>query len=237
MANSYFEFKQFRIDQERSAMKVTTDSVILGAWIRCESATTILDIGTGTGLLALMLAQKSSAMIDGVEIDEGACRDAELNFKKSIWNERLTIIVADFHEYALSYPGQYDVLVSNPPYFENSLKAQSIQKTIARHTDSLPFDKLLAGVHKLMAKEGAFYVILPFEAKHTFIEEAQRQNLYYSAGLVIRPTIMKPANRIGMKFEKNDKTPVEETLVIRDENLGYSEAYRLFTSDYYLSIR
>src|SRR5664280_2075596 len=120
--NKWFEFKQFRVEQSKAAMKVGTDGVILGAWTSVDNASRILDVGTGTGLIALMLAQRSNAAIDAVEIDDDAYCEAKFNFEQSPWKERLKIFHSDFNAFSKEYGHQYDLIVSNPPFFIDSLK-------------------------------------------------------------------------------------------------------------------
>ena len=129
MPNDYFKFKQFTIHQDKCAMKVGTDGVLLGAWAECANAKGILDIGTGTGLIALMIAQRSNAKIDAVEIDETASKQAKENIKKSLWNDRIEILNISFQDFSKSTNEKYDLIVSNPPYFQNSLYAPDEKRT------------------------------------------------------------------------------------------------------------
>ena len=148
--NKWFEFKQFRIEQQKTAMKVGTDGVILGAWVPVDEASAILDVGTGTGLIALMLAQRCNARIDALEIDHRACEEAEFNFKQSPWKERLKIIHSDFNAFSIEMKQCYDLIVCNPPYFANSLRTYDPQLSRARHNITLTFIQLLKGSVSLL---------------------------------------------------------------------------------------
>ena len=162
MRNQFFKFKQFSVNQDNCAMKVGTDGVLLGAWCDVESAKMVLDIGTGTGLIALMIAQRTDcALIDAVEIDKSAYVQASGNFKDSRWCGRIGVFNLDFKQYVDECNTKYDLIVSNPPYFENSLKSSNLERTMARHTDSLSFDELLHGASMLLSESGIISLIVP----------------------------------------------------------------------------
>lgn len=234
MSNNYFEFKQFRIEQHRSAMKVSTDSVLLGAWVNCDGADTILDIGTGTGLLSLMLAQRTVARIDAIDIEEGAIEDARANARRSPWREKISISKADFRTFAHSHPAHYDLLISNPPYFEHSLKTSCEKKNMARHTDTLTYEELLRGAQEALTERGKLSVILPWEKKAIIIDLAGKEGLYYQKGTNIKPTPHKNFNRVMMQFgREHRRCATEDTLQIRDEKGLYTFEYRELTKDYY----
>jgi tRNA1Val (adenine37-N6)-methyltransferase len=170
MPNTYFQFKQFTIHQDRSAMKVSTDACIFGAWIAgiCASfpsSATALDIGSGTGLLSLMVAQKFSGVITAVEVDPSAASQASENFLASPWASRLTLVAADVR----AFTGSYDVVFSNPPFFEHDLRGPSAERNQARHDDTLGFTSLLASVRRLLAPSGVFGVLIPYHRLEEFI--------------------------------------------------------------------
>jgi len=142
---SGFEFKQFKVEQHKAAMKVGTDGVLLGAWSPVNEARRILDVGAGTGLIALMMAQRSEAIIDAVEISKSAYEEAKSNFEHSPWRDRLTVFHSDFHLFADRSCAPYDLIVSNPPYFVNSLNTRNADLSIARHNDRLSFNQLISG--------------------------------------------------------------------------------------------
>ncbi len=235
MPNNYFQFKQFTIYQDLAAMKVGTDGVLLGAWANLNNATKILDVGTGTGLIALMLAQRNSiAQIDAIEIDKHAYKQALINFTKSPWNDRVNGILSDFQTY--KNPTKYDLIVSNPPYFNNALKNDCSKKSTARHTDSLSYDELIHCAAQLLTDNGLFCVILPANERISFENMAKDNNLFLNKLLNVKPTPNKPFKRVLMEFSFINKKLIEETLII--EEFGrhqYSDAYKQLTKDFYLA--
>lgn len=236
MANSYFKFKQFTINQEISAMKVGTDGVLLGAWADCNRAKTILDIGTGTGLIALMLAQRCNALINAVEIDANAATEALSNFSNSKWNHRLNIFNDPFQTFALNHTSQYDLIVSNPPYFTQSQKAKNAQRTMARHNDKLSVAELFTGAHKLLSNQGLLCFIIPTDNYEEYISQALKNNLFCSKKLWIKPTPTIQEKRVLLEFSRIKSECEEQTLVI--EQYGrhkYSEEYKHLTKDFYLA--
>lgn len=233
MSNSYFEFKQFSVDQRNSAMKVNTDSVLLGAWADIGGSLKILDVGTGTGLLALMVAQRSEASIVGIDIDAGACGDARENFSRSPWAERLSVINEDFATYSQGNPIEFDAIISNPPYFNDSLKSSDALKTQARHTDTLPHSTLLRGARELLSDNGKFFVVLPFDNHRTFVSQALLHGLHYTSGLHCKPLPDKKANRILMRFDRTWDPARESELTIRAGGNVYTREYLSLTRDFY----
>ncbi|MBC5775219.1 methyltransferase [Pontibacter sp. KCTC 32443] len=178
MANSYFQFKQFRVEQGNCAMKVCTDSCLFGAMVDVRQAKRILDIGTGTGLLSLMVAQRSEASIDAVEINTEAATQAAENFALSPWQDRLQLHPVSLQEFAKYNQQYYDVILSNPPFFLASLKSGNAAKDSAKHTGDLFFEDILAFAQKHLTPEGKLYILLPPpEARH-FAELATDHQLY-----------------------------------------------------------
>ncbi len=237
MANNYFKFKKFTVQQELAAMKVGTDGVLLGAWANVELTERILDVGTGTGLIALMMAQRNStAMIDAIEIDEQAYLQAGINFSNSLWKTRLNVKHADFQSYVKIQEKKYDLIVSNPPYFSNAVKNDCDKKRTARHTDSLSFDELIEGAVSLLSKEGRFSVVLPAEVEGSFIQLASGSSLKLNKLCRVKPTPAKPPKRVLMEFSFMEKELKTEDLIV--EEFGrhqYSEKYKLLTKDFYLA--
>ena len=178
MSIPYFQFKQFTVWHDKCAMKVGTDGVLLGAWTSVESAHRILDIGTGTGLVALMLAQRSlpDANIVALEIDEAAVGQARENVIRSPWKERVEVVQADFRKYRSS--DKFDVIVSNPPYFVDSLECPDRQRTAARHNNSLSYEDLLEGVSGLLTENGFFTVVIPADVAERVKKIASIKKLY-----------------------------------------------------------
>lgn len=236
MANSWFKFKQFTIEQGQSAMKVGTDGVLLGAWAKIEDKKRILDIGTGTGLIALMLAQRSSnAQIDAVEIDKLASEQAKYNFENSKWNNRLEIFNLSIQDFVKYSSAKYDYIISNPPYFEHSYAAKTVQRQMARETVSLSFQELIDSVQKLLKKEGRFAVILPYTAISNFITLVSEINLHLKYRTNIYPTLNSDIKRVLLEFSFKEIEVLEDSLVIEPTTRHeYSKEYKKLTKDFYL---
>jgi tRNA1Val (adenine37-N6)-methyltransferase len=231
MSTGFFRFKQFVVHQEHCAMKVGTDGVLLGATTPVTDAASILDIGTGTGLVALMLAQRSSAHITGIEIDEAAACQAEENVQASPWRERVDIICGDVRKVALAK--QFDVIVSNPPFFDD-LHCPEVKRNVARHTMSLSYEELLLSVDRLLTSEGLFSVIVPASEASQMIEKALFHHLYLSHRLSIQTLLTKPVKRVILRFGRTLSQVMDESLVIEDSPGKYSEAFVALLHDYYL---
>lgn len=230
-----FQFKQFTVYQEHCAMKVGTDSVLLGAWTDCTNAQRILDIGTGTGLLALMLAQRCSAHIVGIDIDQSAVTQAKENIAKSAWENRITIFHSSFQDFCTTEKNSYDCIISNPPYFENALKSPLEKRTIARHTDKLKLTEILEGSKKLLSKQGSLNLVLPYKEGLLLIEEAKECGFYCQKKTTIFPRENSTAKRILLSFKLESCLCEESDLTIEtDKRHHYTEAYKELTKDYYL---
>ncbi len=234
MPGDSFIFKEFEIKQGSCAMKVGTDAVLLGAWCNLPRTGNILDIGTGTGIIAMMAAQRSNALLDAIEIDEGACGEALENCQKSKWADRITIFPVSLQKFVLSATKKYDVIVSNPPYFSNSLPAASEPRTIARHTCNLSFLELADGVVSLLKKDGLFATILPSKEAADFTAIAKRTGLFPCRLSFVKTTSLKPVKRILMEFGFHKINPVEETIIIENEDHNYSNEYKKLTGSFYL---
>ncbi len=236
MPNDYFSFKKFTIYQDKCAMKVGTDGVLLGAWTDVSKAKRILDVGTGTGLIAIMLAQRTDALIDAVETDENAYKQACSNSDNCPWGRRIQIHHTSFQEYTMKTNYSYDLIVSNPPYFINSLKNPGKSKETARHTTTLDYSDLLQNSSKLLSDGGILSVILPYEESKLFIIKAQEYGLLCNKKLKIIPHSGKPVKRMMMQFSKTSEPIHESTLIIEQEKRHqYSKEYINLTKEYYLS--
>lgn len=230
-----FQFKQFNITQERTAMKVGTDGVLLGAWANCAQASTILDIGTGTGLVALMLAQRSNAQITAVEIDSEACIDARENFVQSKWSNRIELQNTTIQAFADSCTTQFDLIVCNPPFFSNSLKAPNQNRNLARHDDGLPTCMLFTCADKLLSSNGLLAVVIPHDKLNNYIAEAMKNNLSAQRIMHIKPTPTANYKRALVEFSRNNVAPTETEMVIEDKGRhGYSDIYINLTRNFYL---
>jgi tRNA1Val (adenine37-N6)-methyltransferase len=235
MANNYFNFKQFAVYQDKCAFKVGTDGVLLGAYADVAGVRQILDIGTGSGLIALMLAQRSEAEIAAIEPDDDSFEQACSNFKNSLWNSRIKAEKADLQSFN---PGNitFDLIVSNPPFFSGSLKNPDPGKAAARHNDNLMPDELLKGVARLMAEGGRLQVIMPYVEGNIFIAEAREYGLYCNDILKIKPLAASEIRRLILTFSKKKLKATEKFLVIEHgERHDFTEDYKKLTRDFYLN--
>jgi tRNA1Val (adenine37-N6)-methyltransferase len=236
MAHQEFVFKQFKIIQDKCAMKVGTDAVLLGSWVNTSNANSILDIGTGTGIIALMLAQRSNAEIDAIDIDSNAAIQASENVYACKWKEHIHVHHISLQQYALQTDKKFDLIVSNPPFFIDSSKALEESRSNARHTDQLPYDDLLKGVLKLLNPTGKFYVILPTKESEQFRDLAEENKLFLTKLTRVITRTDKPEKRWLMRFEFTRKSFSEDSITIEeDERHSYTEAYKDLTKDYYLA--
>jgi tRNA1Val (adenine37-N6)-methyltransferase len=233
--NNWFEFKQFRIEQKDTAMKVGTDGVLLGAWTDTADSSRILDVGTGTGLIALMLAQRSMALIDAIEIDQFAAREASLNFNGSLWKDRLRIYSRDFKDFGDQNPVRYDLIVSNPPFFINSLKTPDLSTAIARHDISLSYEQLIARSVLLLQTHGRLCVIIPSENLDIFRETARLNGFYLKRRTDVITILGKAPRRVLLEFSLIPTLPLIDQLVLRNTNTDFSEEFIKLTSPYYLN--
>ncbi|MCK0136436.1 methyltransferase [Arenibacter sp. S6351L] len=233
-----FLFKQFQIHQDRCAMKIGTDGVLLGAWISLEhQPPSILDIGAGTGVVALMLAQRSDAeTIDGIEIDEDAYEQCVENFEASDWADRLFCYHASLDEFVAEIDDKYDLIVSNPPFYAEIVPSGNESRDIARQSQSLPFEDLLSGVAKLLAKNGTFSTIIPFKEEERFLDLAAAINLYPKRLMRIKGNPNSEIKRSLLELNIG-KTSVEiENLTIELARHQYTKEYIGLTKDFYLKM-
>jgi tRNA1Val (adenine37-N6)-methyltransferase len=234
MSNDFFKFKQFTVKQDKTAMKVGVDSVLLGSWVSVNGLeTNVLDIGAGNGLLALMMAQKiPAAKIVACEIDEIACEQASENISSSAWSERITVVNTDIRTFTHD-PKSFDLIICNPPYFEKSLKSHDRRRNFARHNDCLPLTDLTDRVHRLLHDNGRFVLIVPENQAGTLIELAGEKKLFPARRLNIKSTATKPVSRVILELSYILQPP-EETLLIINAGNGYSNDYKTMTKDFYL---
>lgn len=235
MANSFFEFKKFVINQDKSAFKVGTDSVLLGSCADLTGARSILDIGTGTGLIALMAAQRSEADIVALEPDHDSFLQASENVNGSPWSDRIMVVNETFRNFRAEENNKFDVIITNPPFFRDSLKNPDAAKSAARHTDSLLPEEILGGTIMNLKDRGSLQLILPYVEGNIFIAEAQTFGLYCTRIIKIKPTPSGGIIRLILKFERVKRQLSEKFLTIETGiRHRYTEEYREITKDFYL---
>lgn len=236
--NKPFNFKRFSINQDKCAMKIGTDGVLLGAWANIEhNPNSVLDIGAGTGVISLMLAQRSSSeIIDAIEIDENAYEQCVENFEDSPWSDRLFCYHASLQEFSEEVEDKYDLIVSNPPFYSGKYKTNNSQRDLARFSDAMPFEHLIKSISKLLSKEGRFSVIIPFKEEVDFIALASKVNLFPNKILRIKgnPTTEIKRSLLEFTFRENDIKTNE--LIIETERHQYTQDYINLTKDFYLKM-
>ncbi|NDW12710.1 methyltransferase domain-containing protein [Bacteroides sp. 214] len=232
MANSYFRFQQFTIWQDKCAMKVGTDGVLLGAWAPVTSACRVLDIGTGTGLVALMLAQRSEARITAIEIDGEAAEQARENVAQSPWQARIEVLHGDFLCYEPAE--KFDLIVSNPPYFVDSLHSPDAQRTNARHNNTLTYDTLLQHAAALLHPLGSIALILPTDVLSVVKDVAEKYHLFVNRQLNIITAPGKLSKRVLVSFTAESQPLKEDELLIEKSRHVYSEEFAKLVEEFYL---
>jgi len=230
-----FHFRQFSLNHHRSTMKTGTDAILLGSWCNVENVNNALDIGSGSGIISLFVAARSQAKVTAVEIDTASVEESRANFDASPFAERMQVIntnVNDFHT------GQeFDLIVSNPPFFTNDLHSPDRRKNNARHTEALSFDDLCSVASRLLTEDGKFCVVLPYSQKTVFVRAARENNLFTQKEMLIFPRRGAEPNRINIEFgKKNTEEINKELFVIREENNNFTDQYREWLGKYYLSI-
>ncbi|MCK6617759.1 MAG: methyltransferase [Cyclobacteriaceae bacterium] len=233
--NDYFQFRQFRVGHRRSSMKVGTDAVLLGAWADVTQVHTILDAGTGTGILALMLAQRTAgqAKIDAVEIDHEAATDANENFSASPWADAIELFHTPLQQF--SPKQKYDLIISNPPYFVNSLKPPDVSRKNARHTEAMKFNDLIAFAIKYLQKStGRLAIILPSAEATLFTQLATGNGLFLNRECNFKTRKHKPLERKLMEFAFTNTGLQTEALCLYEQNDDWSAAYKELTAPFYL---
>jgi len=236
LSNSVFHFKQFVVRQELSAMKVGTDSVMLGAWADVDGCHEILDIGTGTGVIALMLAQRNElSIIHGVEIDEAAVEEAEFNFTQSPFSDRMRSFKYPIQRFAEDTVQRYDLIVCNPPFFTGGILSAQQDRAAVRHTIKLPHDELLIAVRTLLKPAGKFSLVLPYLEGLRFKEIAQMSGLYCNKVTGVKPSPLEAVERMLMQFSRKPKEYQYNEISIRNVDLNnYTTEYKTLTSEFYL---
>lgn len=236
---SKFQFKQFSIEQDRCAMKIGTDGVLLGAWAPLENNPfSILDIGAGTGVIALMLAQRSNAeQIDALEIDEEAYEQSVDNFENSPWSDRLFCFHAGLDEFMEEPEDEYDLIVSNPPFYTDDFKSATEQRDLARFADAMPFEDLIEAADLLLSENGIFAAIIPFKEEENFLALAAAFELYPVKITRVKGTPTTEIKRSLLAFSRIEKIdfPTDE-LIIETARHIYTPEYIELTKDFYLKM-
>ena len=227
---------RFTVQQDRTPMKVGTDGVLLGAWCGVEGVSRALDVGTGTGLIALMIAQRCGAMIDAIEIENDAYEQARENISVSPWSERIIAHRSSFQEFALIANAPYDLIVSNPPYFMKSMLPGSKGRTLARHSDSLPLEELFPRAAEILSPEGRIAIIIPYDSAGHAIETAGQSGLRLSRRRDVRPLPDRDFFRSLIEFSTAPGQYIDEKpLIIGCDYRGdYTADYRDLTDEFYL---
>ncbi|MFK7810807.1 MAG: tRNA1(Val) (adenine(37)-N6)-methyltransferase, partial [Saprospiraceae bacterium] len=228
-----FYFKEFVLQQKADVMKVGTDGILLGAWVDTTDAKHILDIGTGTGMIAVMCAQKNKkAKVDAVDIEEAAYKLASLNTKACEWSERLGVFHGSIQEFSKVRDIKYDLIVSNPPFFTGGTFSQNSDRNHMRHTIKLPNGELLQAVRRLLIRDGRFCVILPYLEGLRFKEQAEQYGFFCTRKTAVRPTPNKEIERLLLEFRFIDNPTQEEELIVENNNM-YTDAFVCLTKAFY----
>lgn len=232
-----FQFKEFAVRQDKTAMKIGTDAVLLGAWTRINKPiNSILDIGAGTGVIALQMAQLyDTEIIDAIEIEPNAYEQCVANFENSPWSDRLFCYHSSFQEFAQEIADTYDLIISNPPFYTANFLSDNQKRNQARQTNSLSFDDLLIGVNKLLSDEGFFSLILPFSEERTFLEKAQKKNLFPLKITRVKGNNTAKIKRSLILFSKIKNGKIEETgLILELKRHQYTPEYQKLVAEFYL---
>jgi tRNA1Val (adenine37-N6)-methyltransferase len=232
-----FRFKQFSVQDDSSTLRVGTDAVLLGSWVQPGPAESILEIGTGCGVIALMMAQRTHGRIDAIDIDAVSIEQARENFLASPWPDNLNAVCSSLQDFAEASGRKYDLIVTNPPFFTGSLKPPDARKTTARHTTRLSPEELLKGVRHFLSDAGVFFVILPVTEGFKFIAAAEPEGLFLQRQMNVSPKAGKPVNRLICMFSRRHSgMPVSEELIIRNAEGTFTKEYIAFTREYYFSL-
>jgi tRNA1Val (adenine37-N6)-methyltransferase len=233
-----FQFKEFSIDQDRCAMKIGTDGVLLGAWTSVQDAYSILDIGAGTGILALMLAQRSDAeQIDALEIDEDAYEQCVENFENSSWADRLFCYHAALDEFVEEMEDEkYDLIISNPPFYTEDYKSGDTARNMARFAEALPFEELIKFASELLSDEGSFAVIIPYSEEEYFLKLSEQVNLFPNRITRVRGTESTPLKRSLLQLSFTEKPFSSNELILEESRHQYTKDYQKMVAPFYLKL-
>ena len=233
-----FSFKQFFVNQDRCAMKIGTDGVLLGAWTSLiNNPNAILDIGAGTGVLSLMLAQRSNAaQIDAIEIDENAYEQCVENFEASPWGDKLFCFHAGLDEFVDEPEGEYDLIISNPPFYTDDYKSDNTSRDLARFEDALPFEELIEAAALLLSDNGIFSVIIPYKEEERFVAMCKELDLFPLKITRVKGTPTSEIKRSLLAFCRMEQAPLVDELIIEISRHNYTSEYIELTKDFYLKM-
>lgn len=233
-----FQFKQFTVHQDQCAMKIGTDGVLLGAWTSIETSPfAILDIGAGTGILSLMLAQRSHAqVIEAIEIDDLAYEQCVDNFEHSSWNDRLFCYHASLEEFTEEIDDTYDLIICNPPFYAENYKTENSQRDLARFQDAMPFEHLLKSVGTLLSANGTFSVVIPFTEEAIFISLASKVGLFPKRITRVKGSPSSEIKRSLLEFSLLENETEISELIIETDRHNYTDDYIKLTKDFYLKM-
>lgn len=230
-----FFFKKFGMFHHRSTMRIGTDAVLFAQWVDVSYSDSVLDIGTGSGIIPMILAQKGAGSVDAVELDNDSYEEAKQNFGISVWSDKLNVYQDDVRVYSDNIEKKYDLIVSNPPYYSSDVKPVREKKVMARHVSTLSYRDLLLSAKKMMKDDSRFALVLPFFESRLFIKEAESLGFFLNKEFLISPIEGKDPNRVNMQFSlKNVENIDSELFTIRNRDYSYTEEYRSFLKDYYL---
>jgi len=233
-----FQFKEFSIDQDRCAMKIGTDGVLLGAWTSVQDPYSILDIGAGTGILALMLAQRSDAeQIDALEIDEDAYEQCVENFENSSWADRLFCYHAALDEFTEEMKDEkYDLIISNPPFYTEDYKSGDTARNMARFAEALPFEELIKFASELLSDEGSFAVIIPYSVEEYFLKLSEKVNLFPNRITRVRGAEKTPVKRSLLQLSFTESSFSPDELILEESRHQYTQDYQKMVAPFYLKL-
>jgi tRNA1Val (adenine37-N6)-methyltransferase len=233
-----FTFKQFQVNQDRCAMKIGTDGVLLGAWTPLiNNPYNVLDIGAGTGILSLMLAQRSNAeQIDAIEIDEDAYEQCVENFEASPWDDKLFCFHAGLDEFVDEPEDEYDLIISNPPFYTDDYKSDNASRDLARFEDALPFEELIEAAALLLSDNGIFSVIIPFKEEERFVSMSKELDLFPLKITRVKGTPTSEIKRSLLAFCRIEQTPLIDELIIEISRHNYTPEYIELTKEFYLKM-
>ncbi len=231
-----FHFKHFSLYHHRSTMKVGTDAILLGRWVEVRPTDVVLDIGTGCGLLPLMLSQKGVAQVDAVDIDAASIEEATINFEASQWREHLKAYCIDIVDFQTDR--KYDLVVSNPPFFNRFSKCDSERKSRARHNDvTLSYESLCDVAFRLLKPDGRFALVLPVNVSTDFLKVAEKSGLFLHKRMTIIPIAGRKPNRVNLELRLSKPSEIQEnSFVIRSDDNHFTNQYREYLKDFYLGL-